>query len=303
MTYKIGIDLRAEVYVPEAYAYEKYLSKLGHHVQLMPWSELERTNDLNIRFMGFDPFWKKNDCMRTLQVHEYHSLSVPPCAKQKDFFKRRLNKRPSGRIFLNEIVRREFGFSDGVPSIIRDMGVDDEFFSVKRSENPYYDILYCGTFSKRRGLIDEVIKLASLGFKILLIGHVEAGHRRVLANYPNIDMYGKASRHELPELYSNAYAGLNFTPDFYPFNIQTSTKTLEYLAAGLVLISNRYNWIEGFCENNRYKPAWLHQIRKYDDLFKFKPPAINLDRFSWGNLLEESQFESFLINILSDDVC
>lgn len=40
---------------------------------------------------------------------------------------------------------------------------------------------------------------------------------------------GPVNRDQLPEIYKNARFGLNYTPDIYPYNVQTSTKTLEYL--------------------------------------------------------------------------
>jgi hypothetical protein len=57
---------------------------------------------------------------------------------------------------------------------------------------------------------------------------------------------GPVSRDQLPEIYKNARFGLNYTPDIYPYNVQTSTKTLEYLASGLGVISNKYKWSEFF---------------------------------------------------------
>ena len=56
---KIGIPLSSFAYTPEAYAYEKYLKKLGHQIQLD--YELDPDNDINIYFMGTRPFWKKKE--------------------------------------------------------------------------------------------------------------------------------------------------------------------------------------------------------------------------------------------------
>ena len=222
---KVGIGLKSQSYTPEAYAYEAYLKKKCVEVQLELEDDICPNNDINIFFMGFQPLWQKNPG-RAKIIHEYQSLSTAPYAKLKDSVKRFINKKPSGRIFLNEIVRQELNFSDDIPYINRDMGVDSSLYQrpVKDAE---FDIVYAGSIEGRIGLIFEIIRLSNLGFRFLLIGDVSAENRAVLSTYSNILLVGRVSRNELPNLYRKCKAGLNYTPDLYPFNIQTSTKTLE----------------------------------------------------------------------------
>lgn len=295
----IGIPLSKFAYTPEAYAYEKYLKKLGHQIQLD--YELDPNNDVNIYFMGVRPFWKKKEG-RAIEIHEYQSLSTPPYAQFKNFAKKIMNKQPSGRVFLNEFVHRDLSFSDNIPYIYRDMGVDETLFQ-SPSENPLYDIVYCGSIAGRNGLIEILRRLAE-NYKVVVVGQVSDLESSLL-KHENITILGRVERKDLPEIYRNARYGLNFTPDLYPYNIQTSTKTLEYLASGLGVISNKYKWSEQFFNEIDYQPVWL-------DDFDF-PKTIEMNsrliesiplihRYAWENILSDSKFDVFLREALNDNI-
>lgn len=282
----IGITLKPYAYTPEAYAYEKYLSQHGWDVQLD--YELDPDNDVNIYFMGMRPFWQEKQG-RALEIHEYQSLSTPPYAKVKNFLKTLVNRSPKGRIFLNDIVHRGLSFDDNIPYIYRDMGVDEEFFQ-KPSENPDFDIIYCGSISGRVGLIDVLLKL-SKRYKIIVVGSVSNELIPIL-NKGNITLTGRVERKDIPELYRNVRFGLNYTPDIYPFNIQTSTKTLEYLASGLQVISNKYEWVENFFAHIQYEAHWVDLEKD----FEFAQNSIipNMSMFKWSHILDKSEFNNFL---------
>lgn len=286
---KVGITLKSYAYTPEAYAYEKYLSQYGWDVQLD--YELDPNNDVNIYFMGMRPFWQKEQGS-AFEIHEYQSLSTPPYARMKDFVKKNVNKKPSGRIFLNENVHLKLLFNDSVPYIYRDMGVDEEFFQ-KPSDNPEFDIVYCGSVTGRVGLIEILLKL-SKKYKIIVIGSVSNELISVLKN-ENITLAGRVERKDIPELYKNARFGLNYTPDIYPFNIQTSTKTLEYLASGLHVISNKYEWVESFFTNIQYEPYWLNNEGEFLNVHNLAIP--NMSRFKWEVILNSTNFNNFLLSL------
>ncbi|MEK5770627.1 glycosyltransferase family protein [Acinetobacter variabilis] len=284
----IGIPLSKFAYTPEAYAYEKYLKKLGHQIQLD--YELDPDNDINIYFMGTRPFWKKKEG-RAIEIHEYQSLSTPPYARFKNFSKKLVNKQPSGRIFLNNFVQYDLNFTDDIPYIYRDMGVDEALFQ-RPNENPLYDIVYCGSIAGRNGLIEVLRRLAG-NYKVVVVGQVSDLERSLL-KHENITILGRVERKDLPEIYRNARYGLNFTPNIYPYNIQTSTKTLEYLASGLQVISNRYLWAEQFFNNINYKPFWLDQI---DSNIYIENNIPEMDLFKWDNILNEVDFGNFINRI------
>ena len=290
----IGIGLKKTAYTPEAYAYERYLISKGLKIQLEQEEKLDLNNDLNIYIMGFRPFWTKLKG-KALEIHEYQSLSTAPLANIKDLIKRNINKIPKGRIFLNEIVRNGTKFTDKVPYIYRDMGVDIELFQ-KQNDNFIYDIVYSGSILGRKGLIEEILRLAKIGFKILIIGEVQNLILENFRNYNNVKFVGKVKRSELPELYSKCMAGLNYTPDIYPFNIQTSTKTLEYLASGLTLISNKYQWIDNFSNRHSIKYINTNNLKKIDDLKKIEYTN-DFQEFEWSNVLEKSNLYEFIMGI------
>lgn len=288
----IGITLSKVAYTPEAYAYTNYLTKLGHCVQLD--YALDPNNDINIYFMGFEPFWSKRKGS-AIEIHEYQSLSTPPYAYPKNLAKRLINRRPSGRIFLNEIVKNEMGFKDDIAYIYRDMGVDSYMFQTP-SENPIYDIVYCGSIKGRFGLIESILKLSE-DFRIVVVGHTSEFEREVLDN-ENITLVGALERSSIPDVYKEARYGLNYTPDIYPYNIQTSTKTLEYLAAGLDVISNKYEWSERFFSQINYQPYWLDEIifstKKNSAKRITTAHASIIKEYSWDNILNNSNLDAFL---------
>ncbi|ULG68387.1 glycosyltransferase family protein [Marinobacterium sediminicola] len=294
MSLSVGITINSISYTPEAYAYSNYLKSKGLDVQLAESHLLDPLHDVHIYFMGLLPFWKKKGAWR--EIHEYQSLSTPPFARTKDFTKKILNRKPDGRIFLNQLVHNQLGFRGEAPFIYRDMGVDDALFQ-KPSENPLYDIVYCGSIGGRVGLLDELKRLSELGFKVLMIGSVDNGVRQDFSGNKNIFFTGRVERKDLPELYRNCRAGLNYTPDIYPFNIQTSTKTLEYLASGLSIISNKYQWAEDFFLENNISVTWLDCIRNVKDLKINNSNHTSLsDEVSWSAILDKSRFYEFILN-------
>ena len=288
---RIGITLKKRAYTPEAYAYETYLKERGHQVQLD--YTLDPNNDINIYFMGARPFWKKKEG-RAIEIHEYQSLSTPPYVQFKNFAKKIVNKKPNGRIFLNSFVQHDFNFTDDIPYIYRDMGVDEALFQ-SPSENPLYDIVYCGSIAGRNGLIEVLRRLAG-NYKVVVVGQVSDLERSLL-KHENITILGRVERSNLPEIYRNARFGLNYTPNIYPFNIQTSTKTLEYLASGLGVISNRYYWSEEFFRNLKYTPLWIEGDLSLEENHEQK---LDFSSFSWSSILNDCKFEEFILDLIYD---
>nr|MBJ6958412.1 hypothetical protein [Vibrio cholerae] len=116
------------------------------------------------------------------EIHEYQSLSTEPFPKIKDFLKVNINKKPKGRIFLNSTVKERLRFNDDIPYIYRDMGVDKAFYQSSKA-NKEFDIVYSGSIRGRQGLIPQLYRLASLGFKILIIGDVEVSIINLFSNF------------------------------------------------------------------------------------------------------------------------
>lgn len=297
---KIGVPLSERSYTPESYAYYDFLIAKGCDVQLD--YTLDPNNDINIQFMGLEPFWKKEK-HRCITVHEYHSLSTPPFASLKDFVKYNINKTPQGRVFLSDFVKSEMSFKDELPYIIRDMGIDKGFFQIPKNV-PDFDITYCGSIMGRKGLVEEIIRLSLLGFKIQLIGSVDLPTYRIFKKHINIKVWGRVSREHIPELYKNSRCGLNFIPNVSPFNKQTSTKVLEYSASNLLVLSNQYEWISSFSKKNAIDIVWLEDVKKFNDLEKkdiFYNEKYDFERFEWNNILVKSDFYGFLLNLVNNN--
>ncbi|MGE6330878.1 glycosyltransferase family protein [Psychrobacter pacificensis] len=294
---KVGIPISEHAYTPESYAYKRYLELLGHEVQVS--TDLDPNNDVNLLYMGVSPFWKRRKGKAKI-VHEYQSLSTGSFPRLKNMTKKLINHIPEGRVFLNNCVDRGMCFRDQVPYIYRDMGVDEALFQIP-NPNPNYDVVYCGSISGRVGLVETLLNVSKF-YKVIVVGKISEDEKEIL-NVKNITLAGMVSRTELPEIYRNARFGLNFTPNVYPYNVQTSTKTLEYLASGLKVISNRYEWAEQFFEKIDYHPIWLNcnntlNIKKIEDLNHFDYSIMK--DYSWDNVLSHSNFEKFLKDILNE---
>lgn len=293
---KVFIEKSEYAYVPEAYAYQSFLKNKNFDVSFGGICS-DSNIDIYIKFMGFSPFWSKRYTNKNIMyIHEYHSLSTPPYPKIKDFIKRYFNVQPAARIFLNNTVKESLGFNDdNIPYLFRDMGIDDSLFNIN-NQDAEFDIIYCGSIDGRIGLVDEIIRLANLGFRLLVVGKLSQLNVEKML-HKNIKLVGAVARQELSFYYAKAKFGLNFTPNIYPYNIQTSTKVLEYCAAGLGVISNRYQWIEQFAKERNANFIYTDQLLSMSDvqLFDFNIPDVA--DLEWHRLLGSIKFDDFLKNI------
>lgn len=292
----IGITLSPQAYTPEAYAYRDFLQAAGHAVELAATPDPD--HDIHIRFMGFAPFWRRPSG-RARVVHEYQSLSAPPYARLKDLIKSGCNHTPHGRIFLNAAVRAHLHFAVARPQIYRDMGIAAAFFQ-SPDATPEFDLVYAGSVAGRTGLVATLRRLAQNN-RILLIGHVDPADRAALA-HPHITQTGKVAYADIPALYRRARFGLNYTPDVYPFRLQTSTKTLEYLASGLGVLSNPYRWIKDFARRHACPLQWLPEEAAAQtrlELAALPLPSVRPDMaaYRWDTVLQRCGFLDFLQNL------
>lgn len=293
---KIGIELKSNAYTPEAFAYFSFLNNLGHKVEITRKEDFSIGNDVNILFMGLQLFHEKSLKKETLIVHEYHSLSTGILPRVKNKIKNYLNIQPSGRIFLNDFVRSELGFSEDISCIYREMGVDDSFYNAEL-RTIEFDLIYSGSIEGRPGLLEEILRLGKIGLSILVVGRVTEQIKNNFLDIPSVVFTGQVSRQELSKLYSIARAGLNYTPNFYPFNVQTSTKTLEYYAAGLGVVSNSYMWINQFSIENDIQYLNIDSITSKSSFDEYRFLKYDMNKYRWSNILKECNFEKFLLNL------
>lgn len=286
----------AHTYLPEIPAYIRFLSQNYPDVRAYNSTEIKDYHPLDFdvvwRFMGLDVRARGHHV-----VHEYNSLSAGKIPYIKNFSKYMLNGIPERRVFLNKIVRTGFPFRDDIPFGFRDMGIASKFFEV--TPRPEYDFVYAGSI--HRGL--EVIKMLEYfagtlkDATLLIVGSVNPDVVRHYAGAANITFAGRVHYTEVPEIMAKGRYGLNLVPDRYPYNVQTATKVLEYLALGLPVVSMRYRWIENFMQQKDGRIFWLtpdfsNLTLKNVESFSFKIPDVQNRR--WRDVIRDSGIFDFL---------
>lgn len=292
---------REGVYLPEISAYLGYVRKNCTDVEAYDSSELqggfqEKDFDVVWKFMGFDRAQRRDNYI----VHEYGSLSVSPFPTLKDFIKRSVNAVPDRRVFLNEIVQKAMGFKDNVPLRLRDMGIGEKFFSpADFSPDKKYDFVYSGSLNRGKVIhtLFEKFKNGMDGASLLVIGAVPDEINASYGNLGNIHFTGRVKYDEVPKLIAKARYGLNIMPDIYPFNIQTSTKVLEYCASCLPIVTTDYEWARKFegVSGGRFfylKPDFsnlsLSALQRHD----FVVPDVS--EYTWDEVIRKSGVFDFL---------
>lgn len=291
---------RGGVYLPEISAYIAYLRTFFPLIEAHDSAEgaedfPEDTFDVVWKFMGFD----RTKSSRSFVVHEYGSLSVGRFPEAKNLIKRALNVTPDLRVFLNDNVRQGMGFRDNVAYRLRDMGVSGGFFRPTPRPDPEFDFVYAGSLDRGRVIYSmlEHFKTRMAGAKLLVVGVVPDDLHALYGHVSNICFTGRLKYDDVPDAIIRARYGLNIMPDVYPFNIQTSTKVLEYCAAGLPVVSTDYRWIRDFerhsggrffyCDRD-FRTLSLDAVGRHD----FHVPDVTA--YHWNRLIEKSGVFDFL---------
>lgn len=286
--------IRSEnAFLPEIDAYVEYFNKTEK------FKAYDSAKIKNLTLDDFDILWefkglggvKKN--INQILVHEYASLSTGKFSKLKNLIKSRLNPKPDLRIFLNEDVKAGFDFSDNIEFCYRDMGIDEQFASQINIKKEY-DFVYVGSICRARGM-DKFLKAFTEknNGTLCLVGNVEDEIYNEYKNYKNLTFTGKVPYTEVPKIAAKAEYGINFIPDRYPFNIQTSTKLLEYLALGLKVVTTDYKWVREFEEKHNcsfYKLDYGNlrfdkQIIKNHEFFS----EFRTEEYLWDRVIDRSR--------------
>lgn len=276
----VAIILTGHAYLPEAWAYHRHLAARGWFARVVDDPESAREADLAIAFSLTQ--------QRALQrlgvpaVHEYNSLSAGRWRHVKDAVKRLAAPPAAGRIFSDPHIARRMHFTDGLPVLIRSMGVDAAIFGCLQKAVPTHDIVYCGSF-RRAGLADAMIALAQFGWRVIAYGTLEDAHVRQRLESAGVDLPGAITRAQVPAALARARFGLNFTPDVAPLNRQPSVKSLEYAAAGLTIIANRYPWMGGVRADSRDRSAVAGRCHGNGQSWPAQPAAAT-GRTGWSGL-------------------
>jgi glycosyltransferase involved in cell wall biosynthesis len=278
-------------YCPEITAYTDFFEKKGFSISVA-------TDETSLDVNAADLIWCMMGYYRKLPDrlvgHEYASLSVPPLSRLKDLVKRQTLPRPNFRVFLNQFVHRGLAFNDQVPFVYRDMGVPDIFFSAAtkiRSSSFDFDYVYVGSISRSRGIDLLLNMFVNSGRKILMIGEPEQSIRKNFVHHKNIVFTGRLKGEQIPGLALRSRFALNYIPNRPPFNLQTSTKVLEYFALGLPVVSTDYEWIRMFVAQKNAGVFFISDNSSclpFDEIERFDFKVPDVTDLSWNNVIEKS---------------
>lgn len=281
----IAIEITNKAFLPEAYAYRDYFESHGFFCEFINQGSNEILDyDAVVLFHGFHPFWKKYP---KFIIGEYNSLSTGKYSRVKDLIKRIINVKSDFYIFLNEDVRQKMWLKNKKRYLIRGMGYSQHDFIEYRFEEKFFDIVYCGSY--RKGLLTYIQKLADLDFKIALVGFETS------FKHKNVSVLGRMSPKQARRVISQACFGLNYTPDIFPLNIQDSTKVIEYCAAGLGVITNKYKWIDDFERLREARFLDLDIIKTREDISNFNFLIPDVSDLDWNYMLENSHINKVLL--------
>ncbi|MBP0724472.1 glycosyltransferase [Bacillus sp. RG28] len=301
---KILLERTSKSYLPQIDATIKYFNGKNLGFRLFDSYEIK-----DIKLNEFDCLWKFMgiDTSRNIDIpiiHEYPSLSTGIFPKLKNKLKKSITSKPHLRIFLNEYVKEEMGFNDQIEYVYRDVGVDDQFFQYKESVKKY-DCVYVGSISKARGipqLLDQ-FKYKYKNLSLLLVGTVPDEIYNHYSNCDNITFTGNLPYEDVPKYASQAVYGINYMPNKYPYNLQTSTKLLEYLAMDLQVITTDYFWINHFMKENQLNFIKINEnLDNLETLMKSHEIIPNqftkMEKFKWTNIIEQSGLEEKLLKLI-----
>jgi len=250
-------------------------------------------------FMGFFPGRYEAEMV----VHDYRSLSVGAWQGLKDTMKRRLQARPDLRVFANEVIEREMGFTDGVPSCLLDMGVHLDLIPPRTGSDSGafdYDFCYAGDISSERNAetwLREFHKRAD-GRRLALAGNADYGTWSSNRDKPEFDFLGRLSLEDTYDLMSRSETGICYLPNRRPYSFQTPVKVLEYAAMGLKVVVNdtdsnvlalRRFGIEGLVMKGFEFPT-RSAVDELKDNRNFDPNSI-----SWEQLISQSGLVEMLL--------
>ena len=285
---KLAILRSSKAYLPEADAYRDYLAAKGIEARCLKDHSAIEADEMAILFRGRDQM--RGSIRSRRRIHEEHNhLRGLEGTLRRALLA--LGPQPDAMILLEHEGRSPRRVD--TPSLVRRTGIDDALFSVRPSPMPDFDLVYCGTL-ERTGLESAFGSLAKRGFRIAVYGDVPDRFARRDLERLGVAFFGRIGRAEVRVALANARAGLNITPDIFPIGVQDSIKTLEYLAAGLPVVANRYRWMKRFAHRHGLDIGWVETMESPDDLDALSPPDIDLSDRGWTAMLDARGFIPFL---------
>jgi glycosyltransferase involved in cell wall biosynthesis len=295
MTYDVCFIKTARAFIPEGDAYRAFLERRG--VSTIIVDSEEHAKEVSARlYYRFGGILSGEIRKGVPEVHEYHTASVGRFATVKNLLKSILGSKPKYYSFLSPFVEGQYYFNRQVPRFYRDMGASDEVLSLRSiSCDKKFDICYFGAISQRKNVVPVISHLARQGFSIVVAGRANSHDELLLSQMEGVTFLGMLDRNQILHYLSKSKAGLNIMPNEYPLTRQTSTKVIEYLVAGLPVISNRYEWINEHSKRYGYDFATIDSLdkRTFQSLINSPNAIISLEKakkFTWEEILLEIDF-------------
>jgi glycosyltransferase involved in cell wall biosynthesis len=288
-----------KAFLPEVEAYRQFFARYNISCEVVSKDDLGLVHrHIEWRMMGSDLTKPKEGI---LKIHEYCSTSIPPWRVWKNKSKSFFNAQPDFRLFLNQYVKKTFGFHDRIPFGFRDMGLPAGWLQpTKINPDKEYDFVYIGDLSPFRQpeiLLDCFSTGNMKKRSLLVIGKDYHEIKEIYQEYRNIHFTGPVTYLEIPAYLEKARFGINFIIDKEPVNQQTSTKLLDYAACRLPIVTTDYAWIKQFQEQNGgdyfYLRADLSNFT-WENVSSFNYTFPDLTEWTWEKQIRKSGVLEFL---------
>lgn len=292
--------------LPEISAYMRFFEAKGHQTSVCTNAHKAGfIPDVEWYFMGFQG---RRKFSKSILIHEYASASVPPFAGWKDCLKRYFLPTPDFRIYLNEWTKNRLKHRDRVPNGLRDMGVfvneQKDQHGLKTSSGRY-DFIYPGSlypYPYFKNLLQQFATGTLRKHTILILANATVTQREDWKQFSNIHFESPVAPDNLNELLRQARFGLNVRPVGAPFDFQTSTKILEYAAAGLPIVTTDSTWLKQFLSTQGgacyvVKEDFSNLI--FSDIESYPYVTPRIDGYSWEEQILKSGVYEFLLSRLS----
>jgi hypothetical protein len=180
------------------------------------------------------------------------------------------------------------------------MGISNEWLKSRQpASTPLFDFVYIGDLSTSRKP-EQLLQFFTTGSlknqSLLVIGSHYKELQDRYASFENIHFEGPYPHSEMLTHIRKAKFGINFIPDIEPYNQQTSTKFLEYAAAGIPIVSSDYHWARAFQQKygGRYFFLPSNEELQMDMInhFNFEQPDLN--QWIWEEQIKRSGVTEFI---------
>ena len=299
----IAFIANSSQFLPEIDAYKKLFESIGWAVKIfryIPNSKELFPFRVEWHIMGTD-FSPKNP--KRIKIHEYCSASFPPFPHTKNFIKRMINVEPDYRVYQNQWMVNQMKMTNK-PFFIRDMGINEQFF-LKEPVKKEFDFVYAGSIDKNRNLrlLVDAFHNNFPNHSILIVGNIPIWLKKMESE--QIVLINSVPYTKIHNWIKKARYGINYVPDVYPFYRQTSTKLLEYCAAGLKIITTSYHWVNDF---EKQKGGHFYKIDEKginfhpQNIEKFQYATPDVHSETWEKKFSTPEFKELLYWLSSPDI-